>query len=60
VRPSQVVTHNGWDAYRVRSSQPSVASLGANLVTETFKRRQASQRAESRKVEGIEPRNMTN
>ncbi len=37
-----------------------IASLGGRRVISDFKRRQASTQAASRKVEGIEPRNVTN
>jgi len=40
VRPSKVVTYSGWDSRRVRTSHSLLASLGGQLVTVAFKRRQ--------------------
>ena len=42
-RPSKVATIriSGWESHRARPSQPPVASLGAQLATAVFKRRQA-------------------
>ena len=55
VRPSQVVSYNGWEPRPVRFSQPLVASLGALQVTSTFKRRQQDSGPKAIELKGLGP-----
>ena len=56
VRLSKVASYSGCESRQAKISHQPVASLGAFLVTEEFKRRQASKWAESLKLKHIEPR----
>jgi len=56
VRQEKDVSYSGCESRQLRSSQPSVASLGRCRVTCVSKRRQQTNRPEAQ-AEAIEPRN---